>query len=192
MDTQSSPPSEASPRESRVHGHEKGPLRAPAALLVATARLAVLRWCAQARPRNPLLTFEFRDSAPPCARHRPVDTACLGHAPRRSFAHDWRCATRRRAQPPQVRRQRFLTEFGSRLRRDAARAALRTMLRCVRVRSPQLLACTCSPLTFALRWSCCCSVLRGRRAPSPPSRTRSRRAPRRDAGPFSSIPVSSR
>ena len=109
---------------------------------------------------------------------------CFGRAPRRSFVRDPRCAARRRAQPPRVRRQRFLIEFGSRLRRDAARVALRTMLRCARVPLPQMPACTCSPPTFALRWTCCCSVLRGRRAPSPSSRTSSRRAPRRDAGPF--------
>ncbi len=41
----------------------------------------------------------------------------------------------------------------------------------MRVRFTPQPACTCSPLTIALRSTCCCSVLRGRWAPSPPSRT---------------------
>ena len=80
MDTQSSPPSSPFRGKSRVHDDEKEPVGAPTALLIATARLDVLRWCAQADPRNPLPTVEFRDRAPPCARHRPVDAACLGRA----------------------------------------------------------------------------------------------------------------
>ena len=75
VDTQSSPPSSPFRGKSRVHDDEKEPVGAPTALLIATARLDVLRWCAQADPRNPLPTVEFRDRAPPCARHRPVDAA---------------------------------------------------------------------------------------------------------------------
>ena len=53
-------------------------------------------------------------------------------------------------------------------------------------------ACTHSPLTTGHRSTRCSTELRGRQAPSPPSRTTSREAPRRAARPFSSTPRSSR
>ena len=127
---------------------------APTALLIATARLDVLRWCAQADPRNPLPTVEFRDRAPPCARHRPVDAACLGRA-HSQVSHETRGALQGDALS--------LLAFGGSASSPSSAAdfvEMQLVLRCGRCsgargcRCPAALACTCSPLTFALRCNC--------------------------------------
>ena len=148
-------------------------MRAPAALLVATARLDLLRWCAQAHPRNPLLTVEFRDRAPPCARHRPVDAACLGRVPP-GHSH----ATRNALKGNGLRS----VAFGGSASSPSSAAdlvKLQLVLRCGQRpgvcgrRCRQLPAHTCNPLTAALCTICCCTALWDRPPPPSPSAAQS-------------------